>query len=305
MSRQRITLVGIGNMGAALGHALLKNDTPITVWNRTTDRPQVKGLVDAGAALEGDINAALVHNDGVVVICLLDYDTMYTALGSSASSLQGKTIVNLTTGTPKQGRDAEVWFKDQGASLYFDGGIMGTPEMVATPHMVIMYSGETEASFTGNRVPELLGPFGRAVYEGEDPGAASMVDLAALSAMYGLFAGAFVGMALLKRQRQAGLKAGEAPQVTPGVNKAMIPLVGSLVPYLSQMSEIIDQERWEDSLGNPLGMQLTALRTILRACDEEGVDGGALAGLAANMQKGVDERGGDGGIPIAGKYLLK
>ena len=70
-------------------------------------------------------------------------------------------------------------------------------------------------------------------------------------------------------------------------------------------TEIIDQERWEDSLGNPLGMQLTALRTILRACDEEGVDGGALAGLAANMQKGVDERGGDGGIPIAGKYLLK
>ncbi|KAJ6446017.1 6-phosphogluconate dehydrogenase nad-binding protein [Purpureocillium lavendulum] len=305
MSRQRITLVGIGNMGAALGHALLKAGTPITVWNRTTDRPQVTGLVDAGAGLEADVNAALAGNDGVVVICLLDYDTMYKALSASAPSLRGKTIVNLTTGTPQQGRDAEAWFKEKGASLYFDGGIMGTPSMVATPHMVIMYSGESEQTFTDKGVPELLGPFGRAVYEGADPGAASMVDLAALSAMYGLFSGAFVGMALLKRQRRAAGEEQVVPRATPGVNKAMIPLVGSLVPYLSQMAEILDEERWEDSLGNPLGMQLTALRTILRACDEEGVDGTALAGLAANMQKGVEERGGDGGIPIAGKYLLK
>ncbi|UNI14885.1 hypothetical protein JDV02_001466 [Purpureocillium takamizusanense] len=42
-SGHQIALVGIGSMGADLGHAQLENDIAITIWNRTMDLPRVKG----------------------------------------------------------------------------------------------------------------------------------------------------------------------------------------------------------------------------------------------------------------------
>ena len=133
MSPKQVTLVGAGNMGAALGHALVKAGMGVTVWNRTRHRAQVEALVEAGARFEADVGAALAHSDGAVMVCLLDYDTMYRILGPVASGVEGKTVINLTTGTPRQGRDAAGWFKGRGASRYFEGSILGLPSTVGTP----------------------------------------------------------------------------------------------------------------------------------------------------------------------------
>ncbi|KAL2117701.1 hypothetical protein VTJ04DRAFT_7361 [Mycothermus thermophilus] len=236
MTPKSITCIGIGNMGAALAGALLTGSAAptaqspnLTLWNRTPDRPQVRALVEQGAVLETNL-ATAVANSEVVVICLLDYPSVmavFSALegGQGGSPLANKVIVNLTNGTASQARASSTYFKQVlGAAAYFDGAIMVVPQQVGTAESFMVLSGESQAGYD-TLVRDVLTPIGATLYlgsnpdgptprndEGEsDPGAAALHDLAALSAMYGMFIGAFTGFALL----QNGLKNGQTKSSNP------------------------------------------------------------------------------------------
>ncbi|KAF1815138.1 hypothetical protein P152DRAFT_247054 [Eremomyces bilateralis CBS 781.70] len=295
MSSPRILCLGIGNMGAALAQTLLRSSSPttnLTIWNRTPSRPLVQSLVDAGAKFEPNLVTAIAHAD-IILICLLDYPAIYTAL-HPVPSLASKTIINLTNGTPRQATDAQTWMTARGAELYLDGAVMVTPQLVGTPHAFLLFSGATEARFQA-AMASVVAPLGTALYTGEDVTSAAASDLAALAAMYGMFAGAFVGMGLLQKQLARSGSKGDA-KIAPAVEKVVVPLLAALVPYVGQIATAVDEEAWEDNMGNPLGMQLAGVRNILQACKEEGVDGGGLDALASLMQRVMVERGGDGGV---------
>ncbi|KAH7310684.1 hypothetical protein B0I35DRAFT_439535 [Stachybotrys elegans] len=299
MSPSRVTCIGIGNMGSALAKTLLKANVAVTLWNRTRDRAQVDSAISAGGEFVSDITEAVARND-IIIICLFDYNTLnqaFAPLENIKSALLNKRVVNLTNGTPSQAREAERWMKARGAAEYYDGGVMVTPELVGTPHSFLVYSGENEGSWSAESgLANTLKPLGQALYIAPDAGAAAVFDLAALSAMYGMFSGAFMGMGLIKKQ---------GGKVLPGVEKVMAPLLGALVPYLGLIAKSIDEETWDDNLGNPLGMQLAGVRNILQACKEEGVDGTGLEHLARLMEEVVKERGGDGGIAAVGQRVLQ
>ncbi|KAK4466216.1 come operon protein 4 [Cladorrhinum samala] len=307
MAQTQITSIGIGNMGAALAGALLKGDnTTLTIWNRTADRPQVKDLISKGAVFEPSV-ATAISRSSVVLICLFDYPTIYEALasiidadgGAQGPFLADKTIINLTNGTPAQARELEAHLRRLGAAAYFDGAIMVPPQLVGTPSAFVILSGETEARYAQLDIPGLLAPVAKNVqYIAEDAGAASLFDCAALAAMYGMFTGAFTGFGLLQRQRGTRL-------TKPAVNSVMIPMLNALVPYVGLLSEQVDEARWMDSLGNPLAMQAAGVRNIVQSCEEEGVDGSALKWLVDRMERGVSEGYGEGGVAVLGKYVLK
>ncbi|KAJ6445001.1 6-phosphogluconate dehydrogenase nad-binding protein [Purpureocillium lavendulum] len=310
----RILSLGIGNMGAALANTLLTSNpsSPLTIWNRTADRPLVKSLTAAGAQLQTDVATAIAGND-IILICVLDYDTIYSALSSASASaaLAGKTVVNLTNGTPRQAADAQAWFRERGVARYFDGAVMVPPQLVGTPHSFLLYSGETEAAFTDG-VAAPLASVGKALYTGEDVASAATDDLAALAAMYGMFSGALIGIGLLQRQlaKTAAGKGNNGSgaakvKVTPAVESVVVPVLTALVPYITLIAKNVDDEAWDDNMGNPLGMQLAGVRNILQACKDEGVNGGALEMLVGLMQKVVDERGGDGGVPEVSRLMLE
>ena len=304
MSSSKILCVGVGNMGAALAGTLLRSGSKdISIWNRTSTRPQVKPLVDAGAKLELDLGSAITNSD-VIIICLLDYPSVFEALTPFASALAGKVVVNLTNGTPRQSTEAQKWMSNNSVARYFDGAVMVTPQLVGGPQAFLVYSGETKDIFQ-TTVADLVSPLGSAVYVGEDVASAATNDLAALAAMYGMFSGAFIGMGLLKRQlaKTGGGAAGTA--VSPAVNKIVVPLLAALVPYVGLLAEAADKEDWDNDMGNPLGMQLTGVRNILQACEEEGVNGGGLDSIASFMQRLVDKRGGDGGVAEVATCVLE
>ncbi|KAH6617469.1 hypothetical protein F5144DRAFT_660790 [Chaetomium tenue] len=240
-----ITSIGIGNMGAALASALLKGPNPpqLTIWNRTADRPQVKALVTQGATFEPSLSAAIARST-TILICLLDYAAITTALAPLSTTptdnnnnntpgpLAGKTIINLTNGTPTQARAMATTLTALGAAAYFDGGIMVTPQLVGTPAAFVILSsgGVSQAEFEDGGVAALLQPVGKVEYvAGDDAGAASLYDVAALTAMYGMFMGAFTGIALLgKRKGQGGV--GEKGVVKKAVDGVMVPVLTALVP---------------------------------------------------------------------------
>ncbi|KAK2616311.1 hypothetical protein QQS21_000745 [Conoideocrella luteorostrata] len=292
-----VTFLGIGNMGAALVTAFLKhNSKNVTVWNRTSARPEVRKVTEAGAIYQPTLEAALASD--IIVICVLDYDTIYRILEPiklSSTALSSKTVINLTNGTPKQAQEMQAWIKARGAGCYFDGAVMVTPQLVGTEHSFLIYSGETEDAYNEN-VLEKFKSLGLSLYTGQDIKSAATDDLAALSTMYGMFAGAFAGISLIRKQ------VGEDGKVSPSVNRVVVPLMKALVPYLSLIAETVDKQDWDNNLGNPLGMQVAGVKNILQAYKEDGVSGNALEGFLKVMQKTVDSKGGDVGAPAISLY---
>ena len=194
-----ITVVGLGAMGTALAEAFLNKGHAVTVWNRSPAKAEP--LVAKGAVLAASVEEA-VRSSPLIVVCLLVYDTVHEALGPAGAALSGRTLVNLTNGTPEQARAMSGWAAKHGAS-YVDGGIMAVPPMIGGPHALILYSGSGQAfeAFSGQ-----LGALGTSKYLGEDAGLAPLYDISLLTGMYGMLAGTLHALALTGA---AGIPAGE------------------------------------------------------------------------------------------------
>lgn len=187
MSLPATTLIGIGNMGAALASSLLAASAlpKLTIWNRTPSRPLVKDLIAKGAVYQSSV-AEAISASTMIVTCVVDYAAITSIFASLPNdALVGKTIVNLTNGTPKQAREMEAWVKQNfGAAAYFDGGVMVTPQLVGTEHSFLVISGEDKKAFDG--IAPVLKPLGAVQYVEGDAGQASLLDVAALAGMYGM-----------------------------------------------------------------------------------------------------------------------
>jgi hypothetical protein len=117
--------------------------------------------------------------------------------------------------------------------------------------------------------------------------------------MYGMFSGMFVAMALLKKGH-----ATVDEKLEPVVSGSLNPFLGALISYNGLIARSWDDKAWDDNLGNPIGMQAQALKNILEACRDDGMDDGFLKNLTMAMEEVVKDRGENGGIAVIGEYLL-
>jgi 3-hydroxyisobutyrate dehydrogenase and related beta-hydroxyacid dehydrogenases len=180
-----VTVIGLGMMGATLARLLLQNGYRVTVWNRTPEKADA--LVREGAILAPDAASAVAASP-VVVVCVHDYKATHEILGpkAAASALAGRLLIQLTTGSPQEARDAEAWAREHRAE-YLDGAIQAAPDQMARPDTMILLSGAQSAFRRGEAVLRLFG--GNLRYLGESVGLASAMDLATLSTVYGVFLG--------------------------------------------------------------------------------------------------------------------
>lgn len=190
MTKTNASVLGLGEMGAALAAALIKADHPTTVWNRSPGKADA--LVELGATAAPTARDAVTAAD-VVITCLLDAASVHKVLDPLADLLTGRTLVNVTTTTPDQAREIGDWAAAHGV-VYLDGGIMAVPSMIGLPGSSVLYSG-SPAAFEEHR--PLLDLWGESTYFGDDPGLASLYDLALLAGMYVMFAGFLHGAAMV------------------------------------------------------------------------------------------------------------
>ena len=178
-----ITVVGLGLMGAALATAFQKAGHKLVVWNRTAAKCQP--FRDAGAIAAPDIASALAATP-ITIVCIDDYPGSRTLLSAAATNgdLAGKTIVQLSTGTPAEARQAHAWMQARGAA-YLDGAILSGPSGIGTNRAQILLSGDLSAWEAHATLLSCLG--GTVRYEAGDSGAASALDLAWLTVSYGSF----------------------------------------------------------------------------------------------------------------------
>lgn len=190
-ARRRTTVIGTGTMGSALARALLAAGHEVTVWNRTRSRAEP---LQAQGANVADTVAGAVERSDVVLMCVSDQAAAAALLAVQVVTdcLAGKTLVQLTTGTPADGRRNAAWAAALGIR-YVDVAIMAYPREIGTPDAVILYCGAVGAD------SELLGTLqalGSARFVGDDAGRAAVVDAALIAFFYGTLAG-FIHSAVL------------------------------------------------------------------------------------------------------------
>ncbi|MBC8136298.1 MAG: NAD(P)-dependent oxidoreductase [Fibrella sp.] len=187
--QQDVSVIGLGAMGFKIAQLLLRQGHHVTVWNRTSTRADL--LIQEGAILAASA-AAAIRASPITIICVYDYKAASGILETEevASVLTDRVLVQLTTGSPQEARESEVWAKKYGAQ-YLDGAIQVAPDQMAQPDTTILLSGEKTALERSESILRVLG--GNLTYLGESIGSASAMDLATLSCLYGALIGFFHG----------------------------------------------------------------------------------------------------------------
>ena len=178
-----ITVIGLGLMGAALARTIQRAGHDLTVWNRSPVKMQP--FIDDGVAGAPDVVAAITASS-VILICIDNYMATNSVLRSDEVTplLAGRTVVQLSTGTPREAHESADWMKAHDVS-YLDGAILGGPRSIGTDSSIILLSGEEAAYERSGGMLACLG--GDVRYLGANVRAASALDLAWLCDSYGRF----------------------------------------------------------------------------------------------------------------------
>jgi 3-hydroxyisobutyrate dehydrogenase-like beta-hydroxyacid dehydrogenase len=257
-------------MGSALADGFLKGHHATTVWNRSAEKADP--LVAKGASHASTVADAVVASK-LVVVCLLNYDTVYEVLGSADGALSDRVLVNLTNGTPAQARDMGKWADERGAQ-YLDGGIMAIPPMIGQPEALLLYSGSQQAFGAHQKVLDSLGT---SKYLGGDAGLASLYDLALLTGMYGMFGGVLHAISLVGTEKVHAR----------AFMSLLIPWINAMVEGLPDLAEQVDTGEYTKDVVSALDMQTLAYANLIEASKAQGISTQLIAPLYDLMKQGV------------------
>jgi len=280
-----VTVLGLGAMGTALALAFLTAGHPTTVWNRTPGRSPE--LDDLGVSRARDAGTAAAASP-LVVVCLLDYGNLTATL--TPAPLSHKVLVNLTNGTPAQARRTAEWAAAGGAQ-YVDGGIMAVPAMIGGPAAFVLYSGDAEAF---EQHQDTLAVIGRTTFLGSDPGLAALQDLALLSGMYGMFAGALQAYALLGSEKVSQ---------TAFTTELLVPWLTGMLTSLPRIAADLEYGVAPGAAGSNLAMQAAGFVNLVHAAEDQRVNAALLQPVKDLMDKAIAGGAGDQGLAALVPYL--
>ncbi|MFI0444061.1 NAD(P)-dependent oxidoreductase [Actinomadura sp. 6N118] len=220
-----VTVIGLGLMGQALAQAFLRAGHPTTVWNRTAAKADQ--LVAQGAELADSVQDAVAAGP-LVIICLTDHDAVHKLGESIADVLDGRVLVNLTSGTSQQARETAQWATGHGA-VCLAGTIMVVPQQIGTAESLILYSGPRSAFELHQTALRSLGD--AAMYLSADPGLSSLYAGAGVSLVWSILNGFLYGAALL------GTAGVDASTFDSFAQQYIATMTGLLSGYAQQIDE--------------------------------------------------------------------
>ncbi|MEU2511412.1 NAD(P)-dependent oxidoreductase [Streptomyces syringium] len=271
-----VTVLGLGQMGSALAGAFLAAGHTTTVWNRSAARADA--LVGRGAVRAASVRDAVTASE-LVVICVTTYDDVHAVLDPVAGDLAGRTLVNLTSGTPEQARAGAAWAAGHGAG-YLDGAIMTTPPGIGSAEFMLLYSGSPTA-FAAHRTT--LASLGDPLDLGADPGLASLYDTALLGLMWSALSGWLHGTAL------TGSEGVPARDFTPVAIRWLTAVTGFMSTYAPQ----VDAGHYPGDDAT-LDIHLASMDHLVHASEAGGLDTGLPLLLKAFVARAVTAgHGGD------------
>jgi 3-hydroxyisobutyrate dehydrogenase-like beta-hydroxyacid dehydrogenase len=138
MSTASLALLGLGRMGTALAEQFLSAGVTLSVWDQS---PATVFAFEGRATIAANPADAVREND-IIALCLNDYGTGLEVLDEAAGSqdLNGKILVQLTSGTASDARAMHAWSSMHGLD-YLDAAILAQPQAIGSPGAIVLYSG--------------------------------------------------------------------------------------------------------------------------------------------------------------------
>jgi 3-hydroxyisobutyrate dehydrogenase-like beta-hydroxyacid dehydrogenase len=260
-------------MGVALARTLMAKGSRVTVFNRTIEKAKA---VEKDGAVVGASAAAAIASSSIVVVCLADYAAARRLLeaGAADGSFEGRTIVHLSTGTPKEAREMNARVESL-SGRYLDGAILVTPSQIGTEEASILVGGKSDVFREAEPVLRSLAPLVEHV--GEDVGAAAALDLAFLSYFFGGLLGFYHGVRIMETENLPVTVLGNMVGAVAG------PL-GKIVQQDGERIARNDLETPESSLQN----SATVVELILKHAEEKRLDKRFPHFAAKWFKEGVD-----------------
>jgi 3-hydroxyisobutyrate dehydrogenase-like beta-hydroxyacid dehydrogenase len=244
-------------MGTAIAKTFMAQEMDVTVWNRTSAASLALG---ANGARVAETATEAISASETIIICVRDYDASNNVLNNPdvKAALAGRTIIQLTSGTPLEARTSEAWVNDVGAH-YLDGAILGFPADIGTSSSSVLYSGDRDAYESCKLVLSALG--GSYDHVGDDVGAAAVLDNSILLIYFAAHFGMMQGAALCA---SAGISLDK-------YHKSSIPFLAGLGGVLQRSVEMIDRGSYETDQST-IETRSAVLHHIAAISDENGVD---------------------------------
>lgn len=172
-----LTVIGLGAMGTAIARTLIDNHCDLTVWNRSSIK--ANSLVELGASATESLKQA-IESSPRILFCIHGYSATRSLLDDPEiiALLPGRTIIQMSTGTPAEARSAEAWINERGGH-YLDCSIMVYPQSIGKKEGQLLVSGPGDVFDDCATYIENLG--GDVRYLGTSIGAAAALDLAVVT----------------------------------------------------------------------------------------------------------------------------
>jgi 3-hydroxyisobutyrate dehydrogenase-like beta-hydroxyacid dehydrogenase len=157
--RRPVGLIGLGNMGTAIGERLLEAGWELVVHNRSAEK--ARPLADRGAGVAGS-PAELAGAVDIVLTSLADDDALEAVAGAVAAAARpGTVLVDLSTVSPEASARVAA-LTERASLLYLRAPVSGNPSVVRAGNLTFIVSGPPEA--LRQATPVLLA-IGRAIHE--------------------------------------------------------------------------------------------------------------------------------------------
>ncbi len=273
MTSKNVTVIGLGAMGSALANALLAKGLKVTVWNR--NKTKAASLTEKGAIVAENV-AAAIEASPLVVICVSDYKASAKIFSESGAKevLHGRTILQLSTGTPKEARELDAWAKQYGAHC-LNGDILAWPRQIGTNEATITICGNNEIFIRHEK--EINALAGAINFLGEEPGASAVLFSAVLAYLAGNWIGFCHGALICEKE-------GFRPDAFGEIIHSISPILATESKYMGQ---VIQQNKFTDpeSTINTTGHDL---HLLVQHAEEAGINK-ELPQFAANIfQRAID-----------------
>lgn len=246
----RLAVLGLGNMGSALAHCLLKAGYNVSVWNRTQSKS--KALGEAGAQVCASPDEAIAASD-IAIICIKSHEDTVELVAGLSVSLAGKTICDMSTGDTSDA-DALVSLLGERRAEYMLGMINAYPSGIGGKDTTILTVGSSGTWDRYGDVIKVLG--GKSANVGETPSALAALFAGLFTVRQGFMFGMIYGALVCQ-------KAGIPMQIFSDQLPATIKLVGDYHNLFAKTVPSEDYDSAEASLKVYAMAQQDALKTFL------------------------------------------
>ena len=148
-----VSVIGLGDMGSALARSLLESGYSVSVWNRSGEKAEP--LIAAGAELAASAADAIIASPATIT-CITSHDRTIELIEGIKIPLDGKTIIELSTGGIEEAESLAKLLEEKGAA-WLIGAINAYPSAIGKSETVLMMAGRAETWEDWEKVIRTLG----------------------------------------------------------------------------------------------------------------------------------------------------